>query len=303
MAGGLDGSSGANKLLRIDSHQHFWRYSAPEYAWIDDTMAVLQRDFQPADLEPLLRQNGFAGCVAVQAHESVDETRRLVDLAAAAPFVVGVVGWVDFLSPDLDEQLERFAGQSVVRGYRHTAQSERDDFLARPDFVHGVARLRDRELCYDLLVYPRQLPAATRLARQLPRQVFVLDHIAKPEIREGKREPWRTQIRELAACPNVYCKLSGLVTEAHWSRWRAADIRPYVDTVLECFGPSRLMIGSDWPVCTLAASYAEVMQLARDSLSQLSSDERAGIWGGNAVRCYGLSLVGGIGVEPPMLDS
>lgn len=275
--------------MRIDSHQHFWLYRPETHAWITGAMAVLQRDFLPADLEPLLRAEGFDGCVAVQAAQSLDETRFLLRLADESPFVKAVVGWVDLLSPDLPARLEALAPHPRLRGIRHIAQDEPDDaWLARPDVVRGVGTLRRFGLTYDILVYARQLPAALALARALPDQPFVVDHLAKPEIRAGRLAPWREDIRRLAELPHVQCKLSGLVTEASWDAWTPADLRPYLEVALEAFGPSRLMVGSDWPVCLLAADYPTVLGVAREFIRSLSPGEQAAVLGGNAARFYGI---------------
>jgi L-fuconolactonase len=275
--------------MRIDAHQHFWRYRPETHAWISDSMAVLKRDFLPRDLEPLLRARGFTGCIAVQAAQSVEETRFLLDLAARHPFVRGVVGWVDLVSPDLDRQLEHLGRDPRLRGVRHVAQDEPDDrWLARPDVVRGIGSLRRFGLSYDILVYPRQLPAALELVRHLPDQPFVVDHVAKPEIRAGRLEPWRSDLLALAAHANVACKLSGLVTEAAWDRWTPEGLRPWLETALECFGPERLMIGSDWPVCLLAGDYDRVVGLAADFVASLTADEQAAILGANALRFYGI---------------
>lgn len=277
--------------MRIDAHQHFWHYSAEEYGWIDEPMAALRRDFLPADLEPLLAEAGVDACVAVQARQTSGETEFLLDLAEGSERVRGVVGWVDFRAADLEAQLDRFSGRGALKGYRHIAQAEPDDgFLARPDFVRGVGALRDRGLVYDLLVYPHQLAAATSLARDLPDQAFVLDHVAKPPIAAGgPLEPWAGRIGELAACENVACKVSGLVTEADWSGWKTADFRPWMDVVLEAFGSERLLYGSDWPVCTVAGSYPRVLRLAEELVASLSASEREAFFGGNAARIYGLT--------------
>jgi len=273
--------------VRIDAHQHFWVYRPQTHAWISDEMAVLKRDFLPPDLAPLLAAAGLDGCVAVQASQSLDETRFLLDLARRHSFVKAVVGWVDLVSPDLESQLESFASDPAFRGVRHVAQDEPDDrFLARDDVVRGISTLVRHGLTYDILVYARQLPAAVELARRLPDQPFVVDHVAKPEIRAGRLEGWREGIRDLAALPHVTCKLSGIVTEAHWDRWTPADLRPVLEVVLEAFGPTRLMIGSDWPVCLLAADYGAVIGLVRDFIATLSADEQAAILGGTAARFY-----------------
>jgi L-fuconolactonase len=275
--------------MNIDAHQHFWRYRPQTHGWISDEMAILKRDFLPSDLAPLLAAEGMDGCVAVQAAQDLDETRFLLDLALRHPFVKAVVGWVDLVSPDLEAQLETFAASPALRGVRHIAQDEPDDrYLARDDVVRGIGALERYGLTYDILVFARQLPAAIELAQRLPEQPFVADHIAKPEIRRGRIEGWAEGIRRLAALPNVTCKLSGIVTEAHWDRWTPDEVRPYLDVVLESFGPGRLMIGSDWPVCLLAADYRTTMELVRDFIAALSNSERAGILGDNAARFYGI---------------
>jgi L-fuconolactonase len=275
--------------MLLDSHQHFWRYRPETHAWIGDRMAVLKKDFLPADLEPLLRAEGISGCVAVQASGSLEETRFLLDLADRHAFVRGVVGWVDLVSPQLEHQLEALTAHPRLRGVRHIAQDEPDDrWLAREDVVRGIRLLKRYELTYDVLVYPRQLPAAFELARTLPEQPFVVDHVAKPEIALGRLDPWRADLRRLAALPHVSCKLSGLVTEARWDAWKPADFRPYLDVALEAFSPARLMFGSDWPVCLLAASYSDAVGIARDAVAALSPDEQSAILGRNAARFYGL---------------
>ncbi len=275
--------------MRIDAHQHFWRYRPETHGWISERMAVLKRDYLPTELEPLARSRGFTGCVAVQASQTLEETRFLLQLAERHPFVRAVVGYVDLLSPDLERQLERFAANKRFRGVRHQAQDEPDErWLVRPDVVRGIGALRRYGLAYDILVYPRQLPAAVELAGRLPDQPFVLDHLGKPEVRSGRMEPWRTQLRQLASHANVSCKLSGLVTEAAWDRWTASDLRPYLELALECFSPRRLMIGSDWPVCLLAGDYGRVVGAVCDFIGTLSVDEQAGILGSNALRVYGV---------------
>jgi L-fuconolactonase len=287
-------SAAGARAPRIDSHQHFWRYRPETHGWIDERMQVLKRDFLPADLEPLLRAEAFSGCVAVQASQSLDETRFLLELAESHAFVQAVVGWVDLRAADLSRQLESFAGRKRLRGVRHIAQDEADDaWLARQDVIRGVETLGRFGLVYEILVYPRQLESAIALARALPDQAFVLDHLAKPEIARGRLDPWRADLRRLAELPNVACKLSGLVTEARWYRWTPADFRPYLDVALEQFGPGRLMFGSDWPVCLLAGSYADVVGLARGAIAALSRDEQDAVLGGNAARVYGIELQAG----------
>lgn len=275
--------------MRIDSHQHFWRYNPADYGWITDAMLPLQRDFLPPDLKPLLDEIGFDGSIAVQACHSVDETRWLLDLAQQHGFIRGVVGWVDLCSLGAPRQLEQLATHGKLVGIRHIVQSEPDDqFLLRPDFCRGIALLSDFNLAYDILVYPRQLRAAASFARQFPNQRFVLDHIAKPQIADRLLTPWDHDVRALAELPNVCCKLSGMVTEARWSQWTRDDFRPYLDAILEAFSPSRLMIGSDWPVCTLSADYRSTMDIVMDFIKELSFAEQSAILGDTCAEFYRL---------------
>jgi L-fuconolactonase len=277
-------------MARIDAHQHFWRYDPVEYDWINGEMRVLQRDFLPPDLAPLLAEMGMDGCIAVQARQSEEETHFLLQLAAAYPFIKGVVGWLDLSAPDLEERLEAFRSFSALKGIRHIVQAEPDpDFLLRPDFLKGVKMLGKAGLTYDILVYERQMPTVLKFLELCPDQPMVLDHIGKPVIQEGPSAAWKAGIRGIASHPAVYCKLSGLVTEADWSNWSADDFLPFLDVVLEAFGPQRLMIGSDWPVCLLAA---DQYRLVLDIIGQFSEDwpaeERAALWGDTATRCYRL---------------
>ena len=273
--------------MRWDAHQHFWQYDPVEYGWINDKMGILKRDFLPRDLEPLLSAEGFDGSIAVQARQSLEETRWLLELAEQNTIIKGVVGWVDLCSPALDAQLEEFGRNPRLVGLRHVVQDEPDDeFMLRPDFRRGIARLGDYGLKYDVLIYPKHLPSALKLVREFSDQQFVLDHIAKPLIADGVLEPWKSNIRELATCDNITCKLSGMVTEARWQQWHADDFRAYLDTVLEAFGPQRLMIGSDWPVCTLSASYSSTMGLVKNYIAHLSAKEQGAILGGNCAAFY-----------------
>jgi L-fuconolactonase len=276
--------------MYVDAHQHFWHYDPVRDNWITEEMSTLKRDFLPDDLRPFLETHGIGGTVAVQADQSEDETHFLLQQAARHPFVLGVVGWVDLVAPMLEDRLEHFSRFPRFCGVRHIAQTEADDFLARDDVACGVAQLKEHDLTYDILVYPRQLPAAISLVERLPDSPFAVDHLAKPLIREGESEPWATHMRELAQHPNVWCKVSGLVTEAHWQRWRQEDVRPYLDIVFDAFGTDRLMFGSDWPVCLLAASYREVWELVDGYACQLSADERVKLFGGNAASFYGLTV-------------
>jgi L-fuconolactonase len=274
--------------MRVDAHQHFWRYNLVEYDWIDDSMASLRRDFFPADLRPELKRSGFQGSIAVQARQTLEETRFLLDLAASAPQVLGVVGWVDLRSPKVRTQLESFAGDSKLLGVRHVVQSEPDDrFLLQPEFLRGIAALEEFGLTYDILIYPKHLPVAVEFVRRFPQQRFVLDHLAKPPIKNGTLQLWEAGFRELSRFPNVLCKLSGLVTEADWQSWKPGHIAPYLEVAFDCFGPG-LMIGSDWPVCTVAGSYSVVMDVVIEYLSRYSSEVADAVLGGNAQRFWRL---------------
>jgi L-fuconolactonase len=271
----------------VDAHHHFWRFDPAEYDWIDDSMSALRRDFLPADLAPAMSAAGMHGAISVQARQTLDETRWLLSLAEANDFIVGVVGWVPLASPSLRAELATLAENGKLRGVRHVVQGEADPrFLERPDFNAGVNALGDFGLAYDILIYERQLPAAIAFVDRHPGQVFVLDHAGKPRVRECALEPWRTQMRELARRPNVYCKLSGLVTEAAPQSWADTDLRPYIETMLEAFGPARVMFGSDWPVCLLASDYNRWADTVRNFTARLSASERAEIFGGSARRAY-----------------
>jgi len=283
-AGGSGGAKPPGQM--IDTHQHFWRYDATEYGWIDDSMAALQRDFLPPDALPEMVRTGVTASIAVQARQSLDETRFLLDLAARYPFIIGVVGWIDLQADDVDAQLDAFRERPALVGLRHIVQTEQDGFLARPAFLSAMARLEPTGLVYDILVYARQLPQAVALASAFPRQPFVLDHLGKPDIKgKGYRE-WREHFGELAALGNVACKLSGLVTEADWRSWTPGLLRPYIDAALESFGPSRLMLGSDWPVCTVAANYAAVVGLVLEAIDEYSDTEKWQILEGTAQQTY-----------------
>jgi len=250
----------------------------------------IRRDFLPVDLAPELRARNLDGCVAVQARQSLAETRWLLELARDESIIRGVVGWVDLRSPGVAKELAEFAAQPKFVGVRHVVQDEPDDqFLLRDDFQRGIATLHEFGLTYDLLVLARQLPAAIGLAQKFPQQAFVLDHLAKPPIKTGGLSPWREQLRALAQLPNVACKVSGLVTEADWQNWRVDDFQPFLDIVFESFGPDRLMFGSDWPVCLLAGSYERVFGLVQNYVSQLGADTEAKFFGANAENFYGLT--------------
>ena len=275
--------------MRIDSHQQFWIYAAEEYPWIDEAKDALKRDYMPADLAPLMAPNGIDGTVAVQARQNPRETEFLLELADANDFIRGVVGWVDLRADDVAAQLERFAPHPRLVGVRHIVHDEVDDrFMLGGGFLDGLALLNQYKLTYDLLLYPRHLQVAIDVVKRFPNQPFVLDHIAKPFIKDGILEPWASEIRELATYENVCCKVSGLVTEAAWKAWTRDDYAPYLDVVFDCFGIDRLMFGSDWPVCTLSGSYGEVVGIVRDYISGLSNEEKDKVMGANARSFYSL---------------
>ena len=275
--------------MRTDAHTHFWRYRPEAYPWIGPGMEALAHDFLPPDLEPLLEETGIDATVAVTVRHTDSETEWLLGLAEIYPFIKGIVGWVDLRSPNLRRRLERLAPSRKLRGVRHPIQDEADpQFMLQPDFLRGIGMLHGFNLTYDVLVLPQHLPAAVELARKHPDQRFVLDNIARPPIAEGVLEPWDTGLQQLAELPNVFCKVSGLVTQANWQRWRREDFRPYLDVVFGAFGPGRTMIGSAWPVCTLAGSYADVMGVVFDYVSQFPPGDRAAILGDNAARFYQL---------------
>jgi len=274
-------------MIRIDSHQHFWRYRPDQYPWMTEDKAALKRDYLPGDLAPLLEAVSFDGSIAVQARQTIEETEWLLSLAEQYASIKGVVGWVDLCGAGLSSQLARFGRHPRLVGVRHVVHDEPDDqFMWRPDFRAGLSRLEPFGLVYDLLLFPRHLPIACDLVAAFPRQSFVLDHMAKPPIRQKEWRGWARDLRALARFPNVTCKLSGLVTEAEWGRWLASDFRIYLDIVFEAFGPERLMIGSDWPVCTLAGSYGETLSIVIDYVSRLPAAHREGVLGANCERIY-----------------
>ena len=275
--------------MRIDSHQHFWVYDSGQYPWMTDELAALRSDHLPGDLQAELDQVGLDGSVAVQARQSLEESRWLLELADQHDSIKGVVGWVDLRLDAVEEQLAEFASHPKFVGVRHVVQDEPDDqFMLRPEFIRGISKMKAFDLRYDILIFPRQLPAAIELVKQFPEQPFVLDHIAKPLIKVGTLMPWEAQIRELAQFENLTCKVSGMVTEAEWEQWVPGDFRPYLDVVFEAFGEDRLMYGSDWPVCRLGGEYGRIYRLAEEYVSQFSAEAQAKFFGGVASAFYGL---------------
>jgi len=282
-------------MVRIDSHQHFWRYDATRHSWITDEMRALRRDFLPEDLRPELNANRIDATVVVQVEHSEDETHFLLKLAERDPTIAGVVGWVDLRAPDLPQRLEYFSQFEKLRGFRHIVQSEPDDrFLLRDDFCRGISLLREFGFTYDILIYARQLPAAVTFVERFPDQRFVIDHIAKPAIAVREIHDWARSMRAIAANPNVFCKLSGLITEADWNNWTADVFGPYLDVVFDAFGADRLLFGSDWPVCLLAGSYDRVHQLIAGYLNSKPAAEQLNIFGEKAARFYGLRVDHGL---------
>jgi L-fucono-1,5-lactonase len=277
--------------MKIDAHHHFWKFDSAQYGWINESMSVLQRDFLPADLEQEIKAAGIDGVVTVHARQTLEETRWLLDLAEEHAFIKGVVGWVPLAEPDIREQLDSLARQPALKGVRHVVQDEPDDdFLLGKAFNAGVDALANHGLVYDILIYERQLPQAIQFVDRHPNQVFVLDHVAKPQVRNSAVEPWGHNIRQLAQRENVYCKVSGLATEADWGSWTEPQLTVYLDTVLEAFGAKRLMFGSDWPVCLLATTYASWYEFVRRWIAELSAEEQVRILGHTAIEAYQLKV-------------
>ena len=256
---------------------------------MSDEMEILKQDFLPEDLAPLLKRTGFDGCITVQARQNLEETQWLLELAEAHDFIRGVVGWVDLRSGDLDAQLERVAPHPKLVGVRHVVHDEPDDrVMLREEIRRGISKLHSTGLAYDLLLFPKHLPVALELVQEFPEQTFVLDHIAKPDIAAGTLSPWREDLLRLAEFTNVSCKLSGMVTEAEWRNWKPDDFHPYLDAVLQAFGPERVMVGSDWPVCTLSGTYTDTMGIVIDYVTRHVPEHQDAILGGNAAHIYNL---------------
>ncbi|HTG65909.1 MAG TPA: amidohydrolase family protein [Flavobacterium sp.] len=273
----------------IDSHQHFWIYEAEKHAWIDDNMKVIRKDFLPEDLKIVYENNGVDGCVAVQADQTLAETDFLLDLAQKNDFIKGIVGWVDLRAANIDNVLKQYSAFPKLKGFRHVVQGEADhNFMLRPDFLNGIAALEKYNFTYDILIFPHQLGAALELVRRFPNQKFVIDHIAKPYIKDRFYDGWATLMKAISKYPNVFCKLSGMTTEADYNNWTPEQIEPYMQLVLEAFGTNRILFGSDWPVCLVAGNYTKTKELVTNFISQLSSEEQAAIMGGNAVKFYNL---------------
>lgn len=278
--------------MRVDSHQHFWKYNAERDRWITSEMQVLQRDFTPADLEGLLKAKDFDGCITVQADQSEAENEFLLGYASENSFIKGVVGWLDFCAADIVEKVQHYRQFPRLRGFRHGLQGEQQrDFMLRPDFMRGIAALRDANFIYEILIHADQLQYLPAFAGAFPDQQFVIDHMAKPDIKNGRLEQWKKEMALVGECENVSCKISGMVTEASWLNWKISDFRPYMDAVLEGFGTSRIMYGSDWPVCLLAASsYEDQLRIVTDYFSGFSKSEQEAFYGLNAEKIYSLQF-------------
>ena len=277
------------KVETIDAHHHLWRYTPLEYGWIDEEMAALRRDFLPKDLIEAMASAGIDGTIAVQARQTMDETRWLLDLAEECEAIRGVVGWAPIAGEEFPECMEEFDGRAKLKGLRHVIQGEKDErYILREDFNSGIRTLEGSGLVYEILIYERHLADTIYFVDEHPDQVFVLDHVAKPLIAGGVLQPWASRMMELGLRQNVWCKLSGMVTEANWKSWSPETLKPYLDIAVEAFGPQRLMVGSDWPVCLVASGYAHWFEVLRNYFAVFSEAERAAVFGGTAIDVYGL---------------
>ena len=270
----------------IDSHQHFWIYEKESQDWITEEMQVIRKNFLPNDLKDILLENGVDGCISVQADQTEKETNFLLDLASKNDFIKGVVGWVDLRSPAIDEKLSDYKSHAKLKGFRHVLQAEEPAFMLQPDFKRGIEKLGKYGYTYDLLIFPKHIPASVELVKLFPDQLFIVDHLAKPPIKHQGMNEWKIQMKQLAAFPNVYCKISGMVTEADWLQWELKNFTPYLDAVVALFGMKRLLFGSDWPVCKVAASYQEILKIVRNYFNDFSMEEQADFFGNNAVHFY-----------------
>ncbi len=275
--------------MRIDSHQHFWKFDRVRDSWINEDMSVIQRDFLPEDLWPVLKENGIDGCVIIQSDQSEEENAFQLANADKYDFIKGVVGWVDLQAENIQERLAYYSGFEKMKGFRHVLQGEpQRDFMLRPSFIRGVELLNKYDFTYDILIFPDQLKYACEFVKAFPNQRFVIDHIAKPNIKDKKVDDWKKDIFSIGECDNAYCKISGMVTEADWKSWKKEDFTPYLDAVVQAFGTDRIMFGSDWPVCLVAASYKNMLQIVTAYFSSFSHEEQAKIFGENAIDFYKL---------------
>ena len=276
-------------MLKIDTHQHFWQYHPAKQGWINDEMTAIQHDFMPADLLPILKENGINGCIAIQVDENEAENDFLLQLANENDFIKGIVGWVDFLADDIYDKVAYYNDFKIMKGFRYILQNKKQrDLIISNQFIRGVFAMNNYDLVYELLVFPDQLRYVEQFVKHFPEQVFVLNHLGKPLIKSGEIRLWKEMFVALSKHENVYCKISGMVTEANWNNWNYADLQPYMDVVFSSFGIDRVMFGSDWPVCNLAGNYQKVMSVPEQWVSKLSFNEQQKFWSGNAIKCYQL---------------
>jgi L-fuconolactonase len=272
----------------IDTHQHFWNYDPKIHDWINEDMKVIRKDFLPADLAPILKENNVDGCIAVQADQTDAETQILIREANQNSFIKGVVGWVNLKDKEIEEKLEEYTNETNLKGFRHIIQAEPKGFMLDASFQKGLSALAKYNYTYDLLIYETQLAEANTLIKQLPELPIVIDHIAKPNIKKGDSDDWKKEIKAIAQYPNLYCKISGMATEAHWDTWTMDTLKPYIDTVVEAFGTERIMFGSDWPVCLVASSYEKWLKGLQNYFNTFSIDEQASFFANNAIKFYKL---------------
>ena len=285
----MNGNANSNATAAIDAHQHFWYYHPETHGWINDEMAVIRKNFLPEDLQPVLQQNDVAGTIAVQADQTEKETDFLLQLAAENKFIKGVVGWVDLRADNLQQRLEHYMQFTHLKGFRHVLQGEDPAFMLQPSFLKGIGLLKQFNFTYDILIFPKHLPAALQMIQQFPDQPFIIDHIAKPYIKDGLTDEWKKDMLSIAQYPNVHCKISGMVTEADMRNWKQADFTPYLDAVMEAFGINRVMFGSDWPVCLAAGSYKAVAGIVKNYFAGFSAEEQQLFFSKNASAFYHLT--------------
>ena len=278
------------RMLRIDSHQHFWNYDPEKFDWITEEMSLIKKDFLPPDLKPVLQQNNFDGCVTIQVQQSEEENDYLLSTTKDHDFIKGIVGWTDLQSKNIEERLTYLKSFKKLKGFRHILQGEtKRDLMLSPQFKNGISFLNKYDFSYDILIFPDQLVFARELVKEFPDQRFVIDHLAKPYIKDGKIEEWENDMKAVSSFENVYCKISGMVTEADWKNWKPGDFSPYLDVVVKSFGTNRIMYGSDWPVCLVAASYQQQLNIVTEYFSSFSKSEQEAVFGGNAIKFYNLN--------------
>ena len=274
---------------KIDAHQHFWKYDPLRDNWITDEMSVIRKDFLPQHFQLILKENGFDGCVLVQVDQSEKETKFLLGLAGKNDFIKGVAGWIDLQSENIEERLAYYKPFRKLKGFRHILQGEKDRAtMLKPEFIRGIGALKQFNYTYDILIFPDQLLYTIQFVESFPEQKFVIDHLAKPYIKDKKIAGWKEDIERVARSKNVYCKISGMVTEASWQSWKEEDFIPYMDVVVNAFGTDRIMFGSDWPVCLVAARYDEVVNIVKDYFSSFTQNEQDNLFGQNTIKFYNL---------------